>query len=333
MPAEAPRLPQFEKDIAQNITNDLADRAQDIEYYIRESRGMPSWIEGLRNEQNGLFLAMLEVRASERAAGRNIDSYLHNPREISYDPYNIHLDIHLEDNRYGDTDHRFSERRVQIDAGPVRFNTTLAALAKSRGLTSLDVLEIIGKPTSRDRNHEESHDYMSRLMNELLAAQQHKSEHPEDALEVDRISWDNAVRLIEMRKVRPEIPLRIGMYSRPTEDPDEPERNLVFVYGNDLFTDSAQTYGGKFILPNLLPEDMQHAKINPQIIIDGSGDLNLKRVAIVLSQPYLEEKIKTDGDPERWNWEYSPTEFDFFVLTNEDSGALSIYQNLPQNQA
>ncbi len=56
---------------------------------------MPSWITELTKEENGLFLAMLEIRASERAAGRNTDIHLHGNGLDNPDYQNIHLDVHL----------------------------------------------------------------------------------------------------------------------------------------------------------------------------------------------------------------------------------------------
>ncbi len=160
------------------------------------------------------------------------------------------------------------------------------------------MLELIGEPTERSRNYEESDKYITRLLRELQEAQQHKFEHPEDGSEVNTISQELASRLIEMRKTRTALPLRIGMYSRPTENPDEPERNLVFAYGHDLFIIPDEKNQGETPIFSLHPEDQLHTQIDQQVLITKTGELNFERVALVPSLPHLETKLKTDDNGE-----------------------------------
>lgn len=291
MATETLPLPQFDAETAHNVINDLAERARESENRLGEYRNMPHELRKL--EEHKLFMAMAEVRASERLAGRNVDSWLHSNGSRQPDPGNIQLDFHIH-GQDDDDDHEFSQNDVTLNAGPARLDTTVAELARIRGLTSLDVLNLIGEPTSEHRGDEGPKQQIERYITELTHVHLYKTKNPEATERMDQVATKLVKRLIELRKTEP------GRFSIGFQVTD-----IKTGQGNLLFTDEVR--------------DPKSIWSDPWIL-DINGELS-SSIPAVPATDELEEEIAADIVGEYVTIP-GVKEYDFWTIPLENGGVI-----------
>jgi len=215
-------LPEFSEEVATNVLNDLASRAYDLKQRIDMSYGDGK--TQLTEELNRVLYGMLEVRAGEVEAGRT-RHFLYGD---FFDRDNEQIDVDMG-TRQDQYEHELEETNVEITTHKTIFWTDLQSLAKARGVNSLDVRKVIGKP-----DHQidvDSTPYTQRVVRELLAVKKYKSAYPESSERMSEVMRELAFRLVRMRKGRHEKPLRIGM--KRTEDG---QGEIIFLWREDPYS-------------------------------------------------------------------------------------------------
>lgn len=286
---------------ARSLQSRAIARSSDVTDF-RVARYLPD--DGKQQEQRRLrrdavLFDILTLRAEEIAAGQ--DHRMFGGDILK--PYSeLDIDVHLAD-RYGTSfDHELSQNEVEIFVGYDIFRSTVDAIARTQGLTSLDIIALIGEPDHGGRSSEDSAPQSLRFIREIIAVQQHRARHPESAVRMDEIQRNLAERLIHLRKTKPGNPLVVGM-QRLNFDTGE---GMILFASKPKYDDS---YG-------------------PIRILDEDGNLD-KRVAIVPATPELE--ALATAKPKDWYYLDGQTGYDFWVTAGEDGSQSVVWNQEPED--
>lgn len=251
----------------------------------------PRQLEQRIFRRDAVLFDILVLRAEEIASVVNHRMFGDIPRTRPYSQFDT--DVELRDRPSTSYNHELSQHEVDIFVGPEVFHSSVDAIARSKGLTSLDILRLIGEP-DHGISREDSAPQSLRFIKEIIAAQEHAKRHPQFRERMSEIVHNLAKKLIHLRQTKPGNPLLIGMQRL-----DDDENGLIVFASKPKYD---RSYG-------------------PVRILDKDGQLN-KGVATVPADQELEQ-LARDIKGDHWG---EVDGYDFWVIRKDD-GTQSIYWN------